>query len=109
MSEVKFTKGPWVVDNGACVYCDDATGSIVAECQDFLYVYKGGKEESANAHLIAAAPDMYEEIAHDIKLLKREAQNYVLGSYELLAVNARIDKKQKLLAKARGETTGETK
>ncbi|AUS01382.1 hypothetical protein NVP1284A_55 [Vibrio phage 1.284.A._10N.286.55.A5] len=60
MSETKFTKGEWVVDydnNSSCEWY--YTGPAKVE-----YSYRASaieySEALANAHLIAAAPEMYE-------------------------------------------------
>lgn len=55
MSEVKFTKGPWKVQ-------DDGYGLIGVALRNGFGVLIGhkNKETIANAHLIAAAPEMYE-------------------------------------------------
>lgn len=47
--------------------------------------------------------DMYKHIEEDIEILKRQAKQYVFGSYELRSINLRIETKQKLLKRARGE------
>jgi hypothetical protein len=64
MSEAKFTPGPWLAEKIGKwgVYSDDATGSIVAQCGGFKFAPRPEVEQEANAHLIAAAPEMYEAI-----------------------------------------------
>lgn len=61
------------------------------------------QEDEANAHLIAAAPEMYKHINQDIEILERQCKNHVIGSYEFRSLQLRIKSKQKLPAKARGE------
>lgn len=53
MSEAKFTPGPWVITDTCSNYIFDVVriGSKDIDC---------GTE--ANAHLIAAAPEMYQEL-----------------------------------------------
>lgn len=94
MSKTNFTKGPWVYgdasDNGQYVW-DPKGERIVAEAypdehQDF----------EANAHLIAAAPEMYEAIEQtlvEIEFFGDDLHNK-LHSVSLL---------REVLAKARGE------
>lgn len=60
------------------------------------------EEANANAALIAAAPDMYEEIKRDIQWLKRVRDMFVIGSDMFRSCSLRIESKEKLLAKARG-------
>lgn len=57
------THGPWILDSAAAegaVYCSDATGSIVARTRGdgFEYAPRPTEEWTANARLIAAAPDL---------------------------------------------------
>lgn len=52
-----FTKGKWLIDREGRIFCDDRYNTIIAK----LITYPLTKEEdSANARLIVAAPDMYE-------------------------------------------------
>ena len=100
MSEAKFTKGRWwtsIFDDGQHYVCKDNR----AICQVTSFDSSG--EQTPNAYLITAAPEMYEEIEKDIEILKHEKKKYVLGSDELRVINNRIERKEKLLAKARGE------
>jgi len=87
VSDTKFTKGPWEVDNGARIYCDDLTGSIVAEACGFEFVSRCKEEEIANAHLIAAAPEMYAMLDDLRQYVGDESREEI----------------EELLAKARGE------
>lgn len=78
MTETKFTKGEWKIRDGYEVGISVTFGSgffTVASCQLF-------NEAKANAHLIAAAPEMYDFIG-----------TYMGGHPEA----------ELLLAKARGE------
>ena len=67
MSEAKFTDGPWVVKDGVVV-CTNRSDSYTR----VAYAYSGHaipytEEVLNNAHLIAAAPEMYEMLSkiHD--------------------------------------------
>ena len=95
--KTKFTEGPWVV-SGSYIKCEK--GHIAQSKAIFL----NNKQLIANAHLIAAAPDMYKEIEQDILWLQRLSEDYVIGSYELRSCILRIKTKKSLLAKARGES-----
>ena len=104
MSKEKWTKGPWVVDQGAKVYCEDSTGSIVAQCDDFSFVFRDDGEQEANAHLISAAPDMYEALkvfADCVEQIDEEESDEEWAKFRLLVKDFR--KASKALAKARGE------
>lgn len=81
--ETKYTNGPWVV-NDVSVRKED--GSLLA-----LVYSNGDGSMNANAHLIAAAPDLY------------EALDKCIGYVESDIIRR---KALKALAKARGETNG---
>lgn len=91
MSEAKFTKAPWKIQ-------DDGYGLIGVLFRKGYGVLVGHKdnESISNAHLIAAAPEMYE---------------YIDGLYKTIGLNGGVieldeydfDILGKLLAKARGE------
>jgi hypothetical protein len=49
MSEPKFTAGPWTYTG---LYVEDENGTVIAQ----------SNRGAANAHLIAAAPDLYEAL-----------------------------------------------
>lgn len=103
MCEDKFTKGVWFIEKGANWNDDCWAISVKRDYDDSIHhcfaevVYKMEHEDSnpeleANAHLIAAAPEMYEilsAISDCIELGQTEA----LNAFDI----------EKLLAKARGE------
>ena len=60
VSKEKFTKGEWKA-NGALISCKGY--GYIAKA---LNIYIIRNERLANAHLIAAAPEMYKEIEKDI-------------------------------------------
>ncbi|CAM0014510.1 hypothetical protein VPHK367G1_0075 [Vibrio phage K367 g1] len=87
MSKAKFAKGPWVVKDGVVV-CTNRSDSYTR----VAYAYSGHaipytEEVLNNAHLIAAAPEMYE-------LLEFISEN---------PSETNVIEIRKLLAKARGE------
>ena len=90
----QFTKGPWVV------YRDLPTDVVVStsgECSLATLDCGCGSRgtQRANAHLIAAAPDLYEALDR----LIGEIKDYHVSSSVLDAIEASIS----ALAKARGE------
>lgn len=102
----EFTKGPWFVSDGkpylvikgkVCVSGEDGEPIVVADTNYYF------EESRANASLIAAAPEMYDDIKLDIDWLKRLRSLFVLGSDGFRSCSLRIESKEKLLAKARGE------
>lgn len=99
MSEAKFTEGPWTaVDNGA--YWDvleKAPGYRGQVCSVHDAENINGitrDEQIANAHLIAAAPELYEALDNALDILKNDKRSYVQDA----ATECRM-----ALAKARGE------
>ena len=65
MADVKFTSGPWRVfttkDGSKLVGVGEQTGEGITDCG--FGMWGGGDAEAlANAHLIAASPDLYEAL-----------------------------------------------
>jgi len=106
--ETKFTRGPWTLETvatnggkGSCHKIGNFPVSSSFQKQNYACVYADGvrigidesnpvaKELIANAHLIAAAPDMYEAI-------ETWLQSY--GSTSMVS-----NKFRRVLKKARGE------
>jgi len=91
--KAKFTKDEWLIitEPKSSGMCSTATGHFHIETADihrFVTIDNESREESkANAHLIAAAPDMYE-------LIERIGKADQVWSMEEI---------QELLATARGE------
>lgn len=93
--EAKFTPGPWKVGpvDETLVATDD--GKEVAQiCGDYNQPETWPVME-ANAHLIAAAPELYEALSDLLFLCSQTAE--VCGTQEVKVACA-------VLAKARGET-----
>ena len=64
MSE--FTKGKWIIDRDGSAIFSDSEDCYVAE----LSPANSDEQVAANARLIAAAPDMYDELYDALQLLK---------------------------------------
>jgi hypothetical protein len=97
MEKTWFTKGPWWHDNnegyGANNIWANTDGDVLGK--DLVATGVGDSAEAeANAHLIAAAPDMY-------AALDRLVANLSEGDF---ISTTRIDEAIAALAKARGET-----
>ncbi|MFT9070300.1 MAG: hypothetical protein ABF446_08385 [Acetobacter orientalis] len=88
MSEVKFTPGPWRVRFGNIGHVTAENGALVAKCQRLTSLCN----LQANAHLIAAAPDLYEALERVIKII--DDSSWCL----------KLTEERAALAKARGET-----
>ena len=96
----KFTKGPWLkCSRGESLIGIEGKNVSVYNCG----LSGSGKspESVANAHLIAAAPDMYAEIQSDIEKLKASLDVDGLGSMFYLDIKVIIEHKELLLTKAR--------
>ena len=103
MSEMKFTPGPWVISDELrtsvnTAPTEDGTYKHIAmvnwcKYREYSIV---GEEHDANAHLIAAAPEMYEVIEEiaGMKIADCDAHD---------AANYMRDAARALLAKMRGE------
>ena len=96
MSEAKFTKGPWkVVDNGHFLQIsfpwENNPNVIDRYCRSVADIHNN---DTANANLIAAAPDMYDAL---------EEVWRILDSTMPLSRDNRADRIKRILRKARGE------
>lgn len=108
MSEAKFTKGEWKIHAdkiGVIDKSDTQSNGMMQEVCWIEEIFYSSLESKANAYLIATAPEMYEDIERDIQWLEQMKSKFVLGSYEYRSICLRIEAKQKLLSKARGEPT----
>ena len=101
MSETKFTPGPWHVGNQD-IYADGSDGDDLVICAigqaggfrsaEFSVVRGKRSAAEANAHLIAAAPDLYDFLA-TLCMMRGIRKNYP----------GLVEHSEKALAKARGE------
>jgi len=96
MSEVNFTKGPWRRGFKNIGYVQAENGVVVAKCQRLTSLCN----LQANAHLIAAAPELYEA-------LRMAANDLNTAAHFLpdtgLALLETVKQAHAALAKARGE------
>jgi hypothetical protein len=120
MSEAKFSKGPWAVTQGSTGSFDVVfnVDGLPNPCKNDDYLrftpvscsYDGedlfkGDTAKANAHLIAAAPDLYEEIEREAAAIRFELEfnKISITTRKSAALKSALSRKEKLLAKARGE------
>ena len=113
MNETKFTPGPWYADIGGQIWRRNPdelyeNGGGVAGERPLASTYRGWNEEretgypkEANAHLIAAAPDLYKALAHLEPYL--DAIVCYASTIEEHPPNGFILETKAALAKARGE------
>lgn len=102
MSKTKFTPGPWNVDP-QYIHDIQAGGVEVSRCTSYsnagreaIYPYNAPCDEQAdaNAHLIAAAPDLYEALQELVDSIEPIAYPYHVSG---------LDNAKRVLARARGE------
>lgn len=120
MSEVKFTKGPWVADirGGCCAVYeesrkDEQPGMHSDDDRNIYYSSSGAnynghywamsEEAEANAHLIAAAPAMYAMLEHMHKDIKKRITTLANSYQKDEMINRFNSEIEQLLAEARGE------
>jgi hypothetical protein len=88
----KFTPGPWVAD-GVIVYADVGIQPHIADLSGYT------DQPEANAHLIAAAPELYAALEKAVADYGKPGGPWNIPSEP----GAWINMAQKALAKARGE------
>lgn len=96
--ETKFTPGPWRIDGPDCfgdfnILHDGDSLAVAAVVSNMRYA----DEIAGNAHLIAAAPELYAALADMTELLERVGDSRKDAPF--------IDAANAALAKARGETS----
>lgn len=96
MADTRWTPGPWLVsETGSVVAASDS--GYVAEPYDGRHTLQNDAAiTAANAHLIAAAPEMYEALAAVIGDYEAHMRGHEYVPTPLIAARA-------ALAKARGE------
>jgi hypothetical protein len=123
MSEAKFTKGPWV-----CKELPYFSGSpfreyeinrpdgwtriakVIVSVSSLADDYAPARDLEANAHLIAAAPELYEalQIARDYVAAELEDERQAYKGYEassnIMTIEEDLSRADAALAKARGES-----
>lgn len=96
MSEAKFTPGPWNVSVDG-----DGEVAILKNASFVTYAFPtelgAGGDTKSNAHLISAAPDLYEALSDLVSSLECSEKDALIIRQEIKIARA-------ALAKARGET-----
>ena len=96
MSETKFTPGPWLFSS-----YKSGNSVIVIDGKEFDVATVNYPNRDANAHLIAAAPELYEALSHLEPYL--DAIICYASTIEEHPQNGYILETKAALAKARGE------
>ena len=99
MSEAKFTKGPWKWSDHCFDQLNGHEYPVIDHLKyegSYLYYCPADGEREANAHLIAAAPEMYSMLDKFKKtLLETDYDDYALWDL--------YDEFENVIKKARGE------
>lgn len=117
MSEPTFTPGPWHMQvhwhcpselKGAMIYCFDSSIGVSPRIAAVSALSVGSQERcNANAHLIAAAPELYQCLATAVATIMRLNDQLASGDTwrdaDWDAVDNECLAAKELLAKARGE------
>lgn len=112
----KFTPGPWEVSHGI-IYGNSVGGCRMEEGTHMVAMIRGWGHlqyrddgeavQGANAHLIAAAPEMYHELAHSVRLMCNNCNRCELGLHGEPLFQSEVcetyTRKVAVLRKARGE------
>jgi len=102
MSETKFTPGPWHwVDHGSFINIESKDCSSITS----LFSYATPEIEEPNAHLIAAAPDLYEALKKAAEVFRAYQSHHEANRHTDKAERNKFYAEQieAALAKARGE------
>lgn len=110
MTQAKFTKGPWMLEYGEVKHRPSSIRAIeggVSILRANAFCRVAAKETRANAHLMVAAPDMYEaleQILGNVEVarfhLHRTEESEIFSS----SLFDTINQAREALAKARGES-----
>ena len=108
MSEVKFTPGPWRRGFKNIGHVTAENGAVIAKCERLTSLCN----MQSNAHLIAAAPDLYQALSDLIETLqKRGVELDCMSSPTSLISLLNTEEEEAVvasaraaLAKARGES-----
>ena len=106
--EAKFTPGPWSIAHDGNYprirkhFRTDHHMDVCGPVHGYMYADDETANQAANAHLIAAAPDMYEALESLIITQEYKEEHGKDKAYEL-ARKTSWNKVKAALAKARGE------
>ncbi|OUJ16378.1 hypothetical protein HK28_00110 [Acetobacter sp. DsW_063] len=100
----KFTNGPLHVDFGECIRIKDESGTVATVTHVHLTGRRNPEQVIANAHLIAAAPELYEALEETLEQAIACFTHHYGENPEGGSLPEYITKAQSALAKARGES-----
>lgn len=99
---MSYTKGPWRVSSSTIVFSDNGYLQVICNTLPLLYAEIQEKdiameEASANAHLIAAAPNLLEALRNIVSMSRAANWDKATTGRQLL-----LDDAEKAIAKAEG-------
>ena len=108
MSEPKFTPGPWSINEWPQAISDIAIGAVGTPLIAKVPLRDVSiNEQKANAHLIAAAPELYEaleKIRHWGESQHKAQSKGGHATFDMMMLREQIDTAKAALEKARGES-----
>lgn len=102
MTQAKFTKGPWMLEYGEVKHRPSSIRAVdggVSILRANAFCRVAAKETRANAHLMVAAPDMYEALMAQEDQSQRGLMHMTVEEIDQVKALRRA-----ALAKARGES-----
>lgn len=106
MQEVKFTKGPWIVEYDNSDFSSGGQWYVAGPAKvEFSYGCGPDVSDKAlrDAQLISAAPDMYEAAELGLKIAESWIHDQLDGCIGLKAALDELEPIRAALSKARGE------
>lgn len=117
MPSTQYTPGPWEVRNHFFVLAAHPwrQGAQTVVCEIDRHAWTSGNEAKANAHLIAAAPELLEALEGMFGALanarsavfERGHQNYRGAEHHEAALERHVERARAAIAKATGQATTE--
>lgn len=112
MTQAKFTKGPWMLEYGEVKHRPSSIRAVeggVSILRANAFCRVAAKETRANAHLMVAAPELYEALRAADEALAMVAAfesdaRYIMGNTNFELFMERRKAIKAALAKARGES-----
>ena len=109
MSQEKWTKGPWGLERVRTGWIVGRKPIMGVDYVADVHEHVDGNVErpAANAHLIAAAPELYSALWLTANKLRTVLHESITDKDVAAALGYQLRAMEKVMAKARGETPGE--
>lgn len=99
MSNTKFTKGPWKTDFCEVQHC----WSLTSEDTEITMAWASEAPTREDGHLIASAPDLYEQLQEALEILEGIFQSHNVINASMYLEEDDLISIKSALSKARGE------